>query len=46
MPWLRALAEKTGAALRADLAADAGGWQQLWALLRELALSTPQMLLT
>jgi hypothetical protein len=42
--WLRALAEKTGAALRADLTEGAGHWQQLWALLRGLALTTPQML--
>ena len=39
--WLRALAEETGAALRADLGADAGSWQQLWALLRGLALTVP-----
>lgn len=39
--WLRALAEETGAALRADLGADAGGWPQLWALLRGLALTVP-----
>ena len=39
--WLRALAEETGAALRADLSADADGWQQLWALLRGLALTVP-----
>lgn len=39
--WLRALAEETGAALRADLGAGAGGWQQLWALLRGLALTVP-----
>jgi hypothetical protein len=39
--WLRALAEETGAALRADLGADAGSWQRLWALLRGLALTVP-----
>jgi hypothetical protein len=39
--WLRALAEETGAALRADLAAGAGGWQPLWALLCGLALTVP-----
>ena len=39
--WLRALAEETGAALRADLSGDAGGSQQLWALLRGLALTVP-----
>jgi hypothetical protein len=39
--WLRALAEETGAALRADLGAGAGGWQQLWALLCGLALTVP-----
>jgi hypothetical protein len=39
--WLRALAEETGAALRADPDADAGSWQRLWALLRGLALTVP-----
>ena len=39
--WLRALAEETGAALRADLGGGAGGWQQLWALLCGLALAVP-----
>ncbi len=39
--WLCALAEETGAALRADLGGDAGSWQQLWALLRGLALTVP-----
>jgi hypothetical protein len=42
--WLGALVKTTGAALRAGLAEDAGDWQQLWALLRGLALATPQML--
>ena len=39
--WLRALAEETGAALRADLGAGANSWQQLWALLCGLALTVP-----
>jgi hypothetical protein len=39
--WLRALAEETGTTLRADLLVDDGGWQQLWALLRGLALAVP-----
>ncbi|MGH3288642.1 MAG: hypothetical protein ACRDPD_28835 [Streptosporangiaceae bacterium] len=39
--WLRALAEETAAALRADIGADAGSWQQLWALLYGLALTVP-----
>jgi len=42
--WLRALVEEAGAALRMQLAEDAGNWQQLWALLRGLAITTPQML--
>jgi hypothetical protein len=41
--WLRALAEAAGAALRADLADGAGSWEQLWALLRGLALTTPHV---
>lgn len=41
--WLRALAETTGAALRADLADGGGDWEQLWALLRGLALTTPRV---
>ncbi len=40
--WLRALAEETGAALRAALAQDADDWQKLWALLRGLALTAPR----
>ena len=32
--WLRALAEETGAELRASVAAGTGDWPQLWALLR------------
>jgi hypothetical protein len=39
--WLCALAEETGAALRADLGAGANSWQQLWALLCGLALTVP-----
>lgn len=39
--WLRALAEETGAALRAALKAGAGGWQPLWSLLGGLALMVP-----
>ena len=39
--WLRTLAEQTGAALRADLDAEADDWQQLWALLCGLALTVP-----
>ena len=39
--WLRALVEETGAALRADLGTDAGGWQQFWALLCGMALTAP-----
>ena len=42
--WLRALAEETGAALRAELAPGADNWQELWALLRGLALTTPTMI--
>jgi hypothetical protein len=42
--WLRALAEETGAALRAALAQGADDWEKLWALLRGLALTTPRML--
>lgn len=40
--WLRALAETAGAALRADLADGGGDWEQLWALLRGLALTAPK----
>jgi hypothetical protein len=39
--WLRALAEETGAALRASVADGAGDWRQLWALLCGLALTVP-----
>jgi hypothetical protein len=39
--WLRALAEETGAALRAALAQGADDWQKLWALLCGLALTAP-----
>jgi len=42
--WLRALAEQTGAALRAELARGGDDWQGLWALLRGLALTTPAMI--
>lgn len=40
--WLRALAEETGAALRAELAQGADDWQKLWALLCGLALMAPR----
>jgi hypothetical protein len=40
--WLRALAEETGAALRAELAEGSGNWQELWALLCGLALMAPR----
>jgi hypothetical protein len=40
--WLRALAEETGAALRATLAQGADDWQKPWALLCGLALSAPR----
>ncbi len=40
--WLRALAEETGAALRAELARGADNWQKLWALLSGLALVAPR----
>jgi hypothetical protein len=40
--WLRALAEETGAALRAALAEGADDWQKLWALLCGLALTAPR----
>ena len=40
--WLRALAEETGAALRATLAQGADDWQKLWALLCGLALAAPR----
>jgi hypothetical protein len=39
--WLGALAEKTGAELRASVAGAAGDWPQLWALLCGLALTVP-----
>ena len=39
--WLRALAEETGAALRASVADGTGDWWQLWALLCGLALTAP-----
>ena len=39
--WLRALAEQTGAALQASVAAGTDDWPQLWALLCGLALTTP-----
>ncbi len=39
--WLRALAEETGAALRASVADGTGDWRQLWALLCGLALTVP-----
>ncbi len=39
--WLRALAEETGAALRASVADGSGDWRQLWALLCGLALTAP-----
>ena len=40
--WLRALAEETGAALRATLAQGADDWRKLWALLCGLALAAPR----
>ncbi len=40
--WLRALAEETGAGLRAALARGADDWQKLWALLCGLALTAPR----
>ena len=40
--WLRALAAETGAALRAEIAQGADGWQKLWALLCGLALTAPR----
>jgi hypothetical protein len=39
--WLRALAEETGAELRASVAGGAGDWGQLWALVCGLALTVP-----
>jgi hypothetical protein len=39
--WLRALAETTGAALRASVAGGTDDWRQLWPLLRGLALTAP-----
>src|ERR1017187_7468548 len=40
--WLRALAEETGAVLRAEIAQGADDWQKLWALLCGLALTAPR----
>jgi hypothetical protein len=40
--WLRALAEETGATLRATLTRGADDWQKLWALLCGLALMAPR----
>src|ERR1022692_3592722 len=40
--WLRALAEETGTALRAEIAQGADDWQKLWALLCGLALTAPR----
>jgi hypothetical protein len=40
--WLRALAEETGAALRAEIAQGADDWEKLWALLCGLALTAPR----
>ncbi|MGH3172838.1 MAG: hypothetical protein ACRDPF_03085, partial [Streptosporangiaceae bacterium] len=39
--WLRALAEETGAALRASVADGTGDWRKLWALLCGLAMTVP-----
>ncbi|HEU5385687.1 MAG TPA: hypothetical protein VFV73_07275, partial [Streptosporangiaceae bacterium] len=39
--WLLALAEETGAQLRASAADGTGDWPQLWALLCGLALTVP-----
>jgi hypothetical protein len=39
--WLGALAEATGAALRASVDDGTGDWPQLWALLRGLELTVP-----
>jgi hypothetical protein len=39
--WLRALAEETGAELRASAAGGTGDWRPLWALLCGLALTVP-----
>jgi len=39
--WLLALAEKTGAELRASVADGTGDWRPLWALLCGLALTVP-----
>jgi hypothetical protein len=39
--WLRALAEETGTALRAELGRGSDDWQRLWALLCGLALTAP-----
>ncbi len=39
--WLRALAEETGAELRASVAGGTGDWPPLWALLCGLALTAP-----
>jgi hypothetical protein len=40
--WLRALAEETGATLRAELARGADDWQKLWALLCGLVMVAPR----
>jgi hypothetical protein len=40
--WLRALAEETGAALRATLTRGADDWQKPWALLSGLVLMAPR----
>jgi hypothetical protein len=40
--WLRALAQETGAALRAALPRGADDWQKLWALLCGLVLMAPR----
>jgi hypothetical protein len=40
--WLRALAEETGAALRAEVAQGGDDWPKLWALLCGLALTAPR----
>src|SRR4029077_1176053 len=39
--WLGALAEETGAELRASVASGTGDWRQLWARLCGLALTVP-----
>lgn len=40
--WVRALAEETAAALRAELTQGGDDWQKLWALLCGLALTVPR----